>query len=55
MRIEFLSGHALSSDELKFVRSEIEGATDISAASDELRGIIARNTCSQSFLHRKKT
>jgi hypothetical protein len=54
MRIEFLSGHALSPDELGFVRSEIEGATDISAASDELRGILARNTCSPSSHHRKK-
>ena len=43
MRIEFLSSHALSPDELEYVRREIEGAANITKVSDELRGIVARN------------
>jgi len=38
-----LSGHALSPDELEYVRREIEGAANITKVSDELRGIVARN------------
>jgi hypothetical protein len=44
MPVEFLNGRPLSPDELDQLRLEIESFDDISAVSDEVRGIVKRNS-----------
>jgi hypothetical protein len=41
--MEFLNGRPLSPEELEHLRIEIESFDDISAVSDEVRGIVRRN------------
>jgi hypothetical protein len=41
--MEFLNGQPLSPEDLDRLRMEIESFDDISAVSDEVRGIVKRN------------